>query len=72
MDFCELEKMEGGVQNSWKGLKYFCGELTRKILKWEDVFEFLEPKMGGSCTKIWFDEKGGLEPYLGDYLVQYL
>ena len=39
--------MEGGVQNSWKGLKYFCGVLTCKNFEMVDVLNFLIRKMEG-------------------------
>ena len=54
--------MEGGVQNSWKGLKYFCGVLTCKIFEMVDVLNFLIRKMEGGWQKVWF---GGCRYFLG-------
>ena len=34
--------MEGGVQNGWKGLKYFCGVLSCKIFEMGEGVKFLE------------------------------
>ena len=54
--------MEGGVQNSWKGLKYFCGVLTCKIFEMVDVLNFLIRKWrgGGSAQKFGLMKKGVL------------
>ena len=47
--------MEGGVQNGWKGLKYFCGVLTCKIFEMGEVLNFLNQKMKGGAQKFWFE-----------------